>query len=251
MWVQSAANNSLDHEVDSAKGFGSDAGSEAKSDTDTDTDIDTDTDSARDAIRATIPTYEEWIVSPFRHEPTWTGLLRDSPETATVAIVSGICLCMNHKPIFGEQCCLAPRGKPNGTYVWSPGDPLPETSLLINEDLLKDVGLRRCYPKANKRKRSEGTATIKQAWDIKDLRTNSKFSLGIQGSLKLYRRIEDQLIMDWSPALIESWRDGIMNEKFPAKRGHHHQEYIRGDWAMPPLPVIVRSIDFHEDLLSQ
>lgn len=142
---------------------------------------------------------EEWIVALSRSEHTWDGFLRDSPETLTLAIVDKICLRMNDKPEYGwERCCLAPRQALDGSsVVWTPGYSVLETSLLINEDILKGEGLR-CYrPRRQKRRCGDSCTIVRQYWRTDRLKKDSKFSLGGQGCLTFYRRNGDQLIMEW------------------------------------------------------
>lgn len=241
LWVRSNPEGGYDYEIDSGKAFDSDNGSGA--------DLDMDTESTSNASRSNVQNYEEWIVSLFRDEHSWTGLLRDSPETLTFAIIGEICLYMKNTPVLGwERCCLAPRERLNGTVLcWTPGDPVLETSLLLNEAILSDSdeGLRRRDPRKSKRKRGEAGSIIKQCWETRHLKKNYNFSLGIQGSLTFKQRYEGHMIMKWKPAFSETFqalRDYDVNGRILGKqRTPHHQEYMMGEWGMQPIPVLVRS----------
>ncbi|KAH8596196.1 hypothetical protein B0O99DRAFT_594027 [Bisporella sp. PMI_857] len=50
--------------------------------------------------------FEEWIVTLFRSEHTWTGFLEDSEESLTMAIVGTTCLDFDYKG-YGRRCSKA------------------------------------------------------------------------------------------------------------------------------------------------
>lgn len=233
LWVQRRATNEQALRIYSETGSCAASGS--------DTASDTGDESLSEETNCIVPTYEEWVISFFRSEHTWNPFLSDSTESLTLAIAEKTCLCMSDQPRYGwERCCLAPRERCNGsTYVYSPGYPVLETSLLINEDMLRKEGLH------HKKRRHGEQDNSKRWWDTKDMKKGSEFSLGDRGSLRLYLKGEEQLIMHWQPGFsktIKSFVEDDLNARSRGtRRSPHHQEYIRGDWCVQPIPILLLS----------
>jgi hypothetical protein len=180
---------------------------------------------------------EEWIVTLYRSRHTWTGFLADSAEVMTVAIAGTTCLDSNDHDAFGQRCS---RGRSeSGMDTKSRGYPVLQTSLLINESIIK----------AGVLKKEKVDSGQKEIWNAKNLKRGTEFSLGSQGTLRVVsgptRRCS--AIMEWDPVrseLLQEIRDVVVNEMFLGRNiERHHDEYIRGAWQgePKPLPVLVLS----------
>lgn len=55
--------------------------------------------------------FEEWIVTLFRSEHTWTGFLEDSEESLTMVVVGKECLDFHDQDGFGRCCSLTAKTK--------------------------------------------------------------------------------------------------------------------------------------------
>ena len=180
---------------------------------------------------------EEWIVTHFRSEHTWTGFLHDSTSCLTMAVMESGCLDLPDTLTFGRRCQFQsqsgrPQGR-NGTAKQQAGFPVLQTALQLNESILKNEGLQ-CKS---------------QSWDVSAVKKNTRFDLGEQGSLTVYAKASPfpraPLIMEWSSVKSKKWhelKDVSINEDLLGKcPDKHHQEYIRGKWDVEPLPVLILS----------
>ncbi|CZR66775.1 uncharacterized protein PAC_16676 [Phialocephala subalpina] len=112
--------------------------------------------------------FEEWIVTLFRSEHTWTGFLEDSEESLTMAIVGMTCLDFNYRG-YGRRCSQAPS-------IASPkGYPVLQTALKLNESILKGGKLKQ-------EKVENGSKTV---WNARELKRGTSFPLGDHGALKV------------------------------------------------------------------
>ena len=184
---------------------------------------------------------EDWIVTLYRSEHTWTGLLRDSTTCLTMAVVNDTCLSLENTDGYGRQCqsrkLSGEKRKDMGKWKkkQQAGFSVLQTALLLNESILKDEGLKR-----------EG-----RAWVFKDVKKKTRFDLGEQGHLTVVSDASKSqsasfpLVMEWSPVKSKRWQElknVSVNEDLLGKNpDKHHQEYIRGKWVVDPLPVLVLS----------
>ena len=184
---------------------------------------------------------EDWIVTLFRSEHTWTGLLRDSTTCLTMAVMNDTCLNLENNDGYGRQCQYkkpahdTQNGPAKKRQKRQIGFSVLQTALLLNESILKDEGLKR-----------EG-----RTWLHKDVKKKTRFDLGEQGSLTVLSQPITEacssfpLVMEWNPVKSKKWQElknVSVNEDLLGKNPEkHHQEYIRGKWAVDPLPVLILS----------
>ena len=184
-----------------------------------------------------IPT-EEWIVTLFRSEHTWTGFLKDSPECLTMAVMSTACLDFDDVQGFGRRCLAPSPQKDGSTLMWKPGYPVLQTAILLNEDTLKDEGLTCAKPRPGHKR---------LYWDTTKLKNGSRFMLGDQGRLTVISApmCDCPLIAEWEPVKsvkFQELKNVTINEIALGKNEErHHQEYIRGTWRTSPLDVLLLS----------
>jgi hypothetical protein len=161
-----------------------------------------------------------------RHsEHIWTGLLKNSPECLTMAVAEDICLDINDSNDFGMRC-QGFRFSKDGKVArrFSPGYPVLQTAILINEELLDNSLQRQLYYRTFSLKRSiaecveehhhadrkgkgrrvepdstdpaadlveffrDTSRSWKKHWNTTDLRKGMNFSLGSHGHLKVFQR---------------------------------------------------------------
>lgn len=179
--------------------------------------------------------FEEWIVTSFRSEHTWTGFLEDSEETSTMAVMGMNCLDFHDRDGFGRCCSLSPKSK---------GYPVLQTSLQINESLLSS-----CSVKLKQEKVNGGKQTI---WNAQDLKRGTTFCLGNHGTLEVVSASSKlcPVIVEWKGVkggksvggLLKEVKNVGVNETLLGKGvERHHKEFIRGCWEVKPLPVLVLS----------
>ena len=183
---------------------------------------------------------EDWIVTLFRSEHTWTGLLRDSTTCLTMAVVNDTCLSLSDTDGYGRQCQFqeSDDAKQNGMVKGKKpqlGFSVLQTALLLNESILKDEGLKR-----------EG-----RTWVFQNVKQKARFDLGEQGLLTVISKPNMTtcqslpLVMEWSAVKSKKWQElknVSVNEDLLGKNPEkHHQEYIRGKWVVDPLPVLILS----------
>ncbi|PQE29553.1 beta transducin het-e4s protein [Rutstroemia sp. NJR-2017a BBW] len=110
--------------------------------------------------------FEEWIVTLFRSEHTWTGFLQDSEESLTMAVVEMTCLDFHDQDGFGRNCSLSSKAK---------GYPVLQTSLHVNESIISSC-------KLTQEKVSSGQQTI---WNARELKRGTSLTLGNHGNLEV------------------------------------------------------------------
>jgi len=191
---------------------------------------------------------EEWLVTLYRREHTWSSFLKDSPERLTMAVMDTRCLDFNDVAGFGRRCGQAlsdPDGKLssylNGKHrSWSQGFPVLETSLFLNEEISKDL-LEQGHLEIIEEKKG------KCKWVATNLRKGTKFPLGDHGTLTVDEKPTPYYppIMSWDPIISETIHE-IQNvafwETFMGDHPEsHHEEYIRGIWKVQPLRVLILS----------
>ncbi|PQE30331.1 hypothetical protein CJF32_00008233 [Rutstroemia sp. NJR-2017a WRK4] len=200
---------------------------------------DSDDDSAR--YLAALPTppdstlasqcskfFEEWIVTLFRSEHTWTGFLQDSEESLTMAVVEMTCLDFHDQDGFGRNCSLSPKAK---------GYPVLQTSLHVNESIISSC-------KLTQEKVSSGQQTI---WNARELKRGTSLALGNHGNLEVLSPSSKlcPLIVEWKGVkseLLKEVKNVAINEKLLGRGAEkHHHEFIRGTWEVKPLPILVLS----------
>ncbi|CAG8978922.1 hypothetical protein HYALB_00005259 [Hymenoscyphus albidus] len=177
--------------------------------------------------------FEEWIVTLFRSEYTWTGFLEDSEKSLTMAVVGMACLDFDHGG-YGRRCsqafCTAKKSN-------SRAYPVLQTSLQLNDSILK----------SEKLKRGKLDRAGKIVWDATDVRKGTSFSLGDHGTLKVLTPPSDTcpLIVEWNGVKSETLKEVknvAINEKLLGRNAErHHREHTRGTWESRPLPVLVLS----------
>lgn len=186
---------------------------------------------------------EEWIVTLFRSEHTWTGFLKDSPECLTMAVMDSACLDLDgiagQVAGYGRRCqSHRVRHRDGSIDKWAAGYPVLQTAIELNEDMLKDEGL---YCEKSKDK------SHKRYLDISSLKKDYRFILGDQGYLRVYTRPshEAPLIMEWEPVDSETWEElknvSVKEIMLGTTATKHHREYIRGAWECSPLPILLVS----------
>ncbi|QSZ36241.1 hypothetical protein DSL72_007367 [Monilinia vaccinii-corymbosi] len=179
--------------------------------------------------------FEEWVVTLFRSEHTWTGFLEDFEDSLTMAVVGMNCLDFHDQNGSGRRCSLSSQSK---------GYPVLQTSLQINESLLSGSSTR---PKKEKVD-SDG----KTIWNARELKRGTMFRLGNHGALEVVSGSSElcPVVLEWKGLRGGKSVGGILKEmknvginKSLLGRGVelHHKEFIRGFWEIKPLPVLVLS----------
>ena len=179
---------------------------------------------------------EEWIVTVFRSEHTWTGFLQDSPECLTMAVMDSVCLDIDDAAQYARRCqSLRPNDK--GSFdKWSKGYPVLQTAVLLNKALLKSEGL--CI---------ERTKEHRERWNAENLKRNCRFHLGDHGNLRTLSSATKRTpaFMEWEPIISEKWQElkniNVNQDLLGKNHERHHQEYIRGVWEVDALPVLLLS----------
>ena len=178
--------------------------------------------------------FEEWIVTLFKSEHTWTGFLGDSEECLTMAILSTACLDFDHAD-FGRHCSTMYTSTRVSKLF--KGYPVLQTSLQINTELLSKSKLKPEFV-------SNDQTTV---WNAKDLKEGTTFCLGDHGTLKVLTAasLTCPTITEWTGVKSEIAREVknvAFNEKLLSRpKEKHHREHIRGKWAEKPLPVLIMS----------
>ncbi|KAL2070355.1 hypothetical protein VTL71DRAFT_13381 [Oculimacula yallundae] len=178
--------------------------------------------------------FEDWIVTLFRSEHTWTGFLEDSEETLTMAVLGMACLDFDHNG-YGRRCT---RCQLTTTQMAdAKGYPVLQTSLQLNATLLTNS-------KIKQETVSSGQTTI---WNAKEVKQGTSFPLGDHGSLKVLTAATRTcpVIMEWhgvKSEIVKEIKNVTVYEKLLGRNHErHHREYIRGKWEAKPLPVLVLS----------
>jgi hypothetical protein len=206
---------------------------------------------------------EEHLMILRRSEHNWTGLLKDSPECLTMAVAEDICLDFNDSNDFGMRC-QGLRFSKDGKVArrFSPGYPVLQTAILINEGLLEDSLQRQlCYrtfslkrsiadcveehhhaDRKGKGRRVEPHSTDPAAdlmeffrdtsrnwkgyWNTTNLSKGTRFSLGSHGHLKVFQKSTEghPVLMEWQPVMNTLGRDlkVEIKEKALGKSGNRH-----------------------------
>lgn len=180
---------------------------------------------------------EEWIVTLFKSEHTWTGFLKDSPECLTMAVIDEVCFELHDKAGYGRRC-QATRPQENGRIVkWTPGYPVLQTAILLNESIPNNEGLQLETSDSNGQR----------SWNATRLKKGCHFTLGEHGRLTVYVVPSKNMpaIMEWEPVTSSTWqelKDTKVNGKMLGKNPkEHHQEYVRGLWNTDPHSALLIS----------
>jgi hypothetical protein len=174
--------------------------------------------------------FEEWIVTLFRSEHTWTGLLKDSERTLTMAVVGATCLEFHDKGCFGRKCSRPPSAN------WK-GYPILQTSLWINEILATSSQL----------KQEQVGAGRKMIWSSSELKKGATLPLGDNGNLEVVYTSSDSCpaIVEWKGVkseLLKEIKNVAINEKLLGKEGElRHEEFMSKKGTVKPLPILVLS----------
>ncbi|KAM3066964.1 hypothetical protein ACMFMF_010013 [Clarireedia jacksonii] len=172
--------------------------------------------------------FEEWIVTLFRSEHTWTGFLQDSEESLTMAVVGMTCLDFHDQDGFGRNCSMSPKAK---------GYPVLQTSLHVNESIISSCKLKQ-------EKVGSGQKTI---WNANELKQGTSLPLGNHGKLEVLSASSKlcPVIVEWKGVkseLLKEVKNVAINEKLLGRGAEkHHHEFIRGTWEVKPLPILVLS----------
>lgn len=210
---------------------------EGESDGESDDDEDSKDDFTPTAVtQLSSHFFEEWIVTLFRSEHTWTGFLQDSEESLTMAVLGTACLDFDHGG-YGRRCSQARTLASNSKS----GYPVLETSIQLNSSLLSSTKLTQEIV-------DSGKTTI---WNAKELNKGTTFPLGDHGSLKVLAAANRvcPAIMEWHGVKSETMKEiknVAINEKLLGEnKEKHHKEYMRGKWEAKPLPILVLSKSTH------
>ncbi|KAF5877105.1 putative transcription factor cys6 protein [Botrytis fragariae] len=179
--------------------------------------------------------FEEWIVTLFRSEHTWTGFLEDSEESLTMVVVGKECLDFHNQDGFGRCCSLTTKTK---------GYPVLQTSLQINESLLSNCSI--------KLKQEKVDSSKKPIWNAHELKRGTTFCLGNHGTLEVISGSSKlcPTVVEWKGVkggksvggILKEVKNVGVNENLLGKSVEkHHKEFIRGCWEVKPLPILVLS----------
>jgi hypothetical protein len=191
-------------------------------------DLNLDDDSTNSFSGRTEEPAEELIVSLFRSEYTWTGLVKESMESYAMAVMVTACLDYHNDNCDGRRCQgYAFRAKSRAGY------PVFETSLILNSSLLKDRGLD--YEQDNKR------------WNIDKVQKSARFDLGDHGTLRVLKKLKccGRLEMEWTLLFSKIIQEGknVVGVELILGRGveKHHRKYISGTCLHAPMRILVVS----------
>jgi hypothetical protein len=150
-------------------------------------------DGARDVKSAgtsPAPPAEQLIVNLFRSEHSWTGLIEDSEECLTMAIMVSACLEYDDGRGYGRRCLRFGSGPCKKKL----GYPVLRTRLYPNKSILKSEGLY-----------SDNSDSCRVVWHTDRVKKGACFYLGNQGKLQVLRNLKDlsTLEMEWKPLLSE------------------------------------------------
>jgi hypothetical protein len=184
---------------------------------------------------------EEWLVKLVRKKHTWTRFRRDSPEVLTMAVMDSRCLDFNDLTKYGRRCQQF-RPTPDGRVkILDLGFPVLETAILVNEKVAQGL------INDGKLKKVETSKPTVYAWSTENLKKNTKFSLGDQGTLVVYAESNCHCppILSWNPILCEALQEfknvGVREKMLGDYEEKHHHEYISGSWSCKPLRILVLS----------
>jgi hypothetical protein len=202
---------------------------------------------------------EEYTLSIFRKEHTWTRFLRDTPEVMTMAVVEDICLEPNQS--YGRRCA-AWRFDESGKETRTEGGfPILQTRIQINERFITQTRSQslRIVDLVN-----QGTR-----WDLTGIKPGFRFLMGEQGVLEV---IEDpktakaklkgkgkeitaepsssrirrpSLLVQWygvKSTTVQEARDFEIKQTFYGENPReHHTEYLSTGWQTKPIQVFILS----------
>ena len=198
-------------------------------------DTDVDSGLANGLSQLVFEKNEEWIVTLARSEHNWTGFFSDSTTSLTVAVMDNACLTLDSTLQYARGCQTVPGSQKRISTAKSltPEYPILQTALQINEDILKNEGLKH----ENK------------SWNIKGVKKGARLNLGEQGFLTVCTQPRTLrtpfLFVEWYPVKSKKWQELMnlsINEHLLGKSPEkHHQEYINGKWDVEPLPVLIIS----------
>ena len=163
-----------------------------------------------------------------RHNPhSWTGLLHDTEDMCSMAIMSGKCLHTDYKDASTCSLQQPQPGRPNSTIL--------ETAVMINDTAPRPRGLER--------KVTENGHNKQARWSISQVPRDEKFVLE---SCRL-RVIECFA----RTRLLVQWEAGVKNKIHNARQQiartigketlHHWELKSEEDWPTKPIPVFVVS----------
>jgi len=184
--------------------------------------------SSRSSRRRLVQTEESTVVL-LRSEYTWTGLVKDSQECMTMAIMVSSCLDYDDENGYGRRCGRLAGPPPSGYPVF-------QTQLQLNKAALKDEGLS--Y------KRSRDRCQLK--YNTEKLKKGAKFYLGEHGTLHVLQPPKSLYIeVEWEPLISDLVKEAedVAKNQIIMGRGvrEHHQEYIGGVTISLPLRILVLS----------
>jgi hypothetical protein len=183
-------------------------------------------------------TMEEWIISFPRSELTWTRFLKDTPECLTMAVVNSSCLDLNPRVGWGGRCQNA-KGQTEGLN--SHRYPFLETAILLNESLIGQL------IELDHLRKEKSDDDVFQTWKTSSLPISTRFSLGDQGKLRVYRPSTEwcPVVMKWESPSNQTFQqltsNAVRGIMLGGRSGGHHQEYIKGSWSCEPMRVLIIS----------
>ncbi|KAI9866159.1 MAG: hypothetical protein M1813_001720 [Trichoglossum hirsutum] len=191
---------------------------------------------------------DEWVITLRKSEHPWVGLIKDTTESGSMAVLVDKCLEFDELP----NCRCLSRPLENADVQQAPrGSSIFETAIAINE-CIKPFGLTKPqYPYAVPTSISkEPTKPKERSWDISGLRRGVYFQIGDadgkQGELTLLRdpAPDGALFVEWKTSIRPVW---AIKRKFNGgflgrEVGRYHEEYILdGKWEFRKLVVHVVS----------
>ncbi|KAL3417404.1 hypothetical protein PVAG01_11404 [Phlyctema vagabunda] len=192
-------------------------------------DDSTDSDSDGNvSVNPVPPPTEELLVRLFRSEFGWSGLVANSMDCLTMAVMTTVCLEYDR----GRRC----RGI---TTFKRKSEPILQTKLCINERLMRE---KRIAPEINK-------LACHGIWKRGSFEEGEKLYLGGHGNVKILNTLSNclchhsSLEVEWHPVLSETaleLKDVAKNEIIMGKGVEmHHWEYMKGVSLYIPLRLLV------------
>ena len=174
------------------------------------------------------PPTEESLVKLFRSEFGWTGLVANSTDCLTMAVMTTVCLECDR----GRRC-------QGITTLKRKSEPVLQTRLCVNERLMKE---KKIAPESKK-------LDYKGIWKHGSFKEGEKLYLGSHGNVKVLHALSNctchhsSLEVEWLPVISEKaleLKDVAKNEIFMGRGVEmHHWEYMKGVSLHIPLELLV------------
>ncbi|KAL9064524.1 MAG: hypothetical protein Q9157_007798 [Trypethelium eluteriae] len=175
-----------------------------------------------------VPRFDQRYRIKIRHNPhSWTGLLTDTEEMCSMAIMSDKCLHTDYKDATGCQVQGAPPGRLNATVL--------ETGIMVNEAAPRPKGLELRPPENEKSKQAR--------WSINRVPRDEKFVLDTCRLRVIECFARTRLLVNWEAGVMKKLHNARHKvARTIGKEALYHWELkSEEDWPTKPIPLFVVS----------